>query len=626
MYVLGTAGHVDHGKSTLIKALTGIDPDRLKEEKNRQMTIDLGFAWYQLPSGNQVGIVDVPGHRDFIENMLAGIGGIDAVLLVIAADEGVMPQTREHLAILKLLQIQNGLIVLTKIDQVDDEDWINLVEEDIRSLVNNTFLASAPIIKVSAIKGIGLEELAQSIDTVLQNCQPKRNIGRPRLPIDRVFSLKGFGTVVTGTLIDGEFTVGQQVEVLPGKIPARIRGIQTHKKKVEIALPGNRTAINLAGLDASDIHRGNVVLNPDVFTETKRVDAKIEMVAEATGKIKHNDYLKIFLGAAQAVVRIRLLGKKEVGPGEWGWVQMEFDEPVVAVKGDRFVLRRPSPAETIAGGIILDAHPAKRYKRFSEPVLERMQMLEKGSPSELLLAKLASSEPASYQEFIQSSGMDVEEARRTIEDLLGREMIQVGMNNERDALLVTRTYWEILKSKIITILNTFYSEHPLLVGIARQDLIKQLKFNPKRFNLMLQTLISEGVLKEQGDQIGLADHQIVFSPTEEENSGRITQELKEAKFAPTTISDLGERFSPDLVWAMIQLGMLVQISDDIAFLPDAFKRMMEQTLAFLEKESKITLAQVRDMFQTSRKYALAFLEYLDEERITERKEDFRVLK
>ena len=626
MYVLGTAGHVDHGKSTLIKVLTGIDPDRLKEEKSRQMTIDLGFAWFQLPSGNEVGIVDVPGHRDFIENMLAGIGGIDAVLLVIAADEGVMPQTREHLSILKLLQIKNGLIALTKIDQVEDEDWINLVEDDVKALVKNTFLASAPIIKVSATKGVGMDVLASSIDSVLEDCQPKRNIGKPRLPIDRIFTLKGFGTIVTGTLIDGEFQIGQQVEVLPGNKQARIRGIQNHKRKVEIALPGNRTAINLVGLDESEIHRGNIVANPNVFTATRRLDAKIEMVEDASGKISHNDHLKCFLGASQTVARIRVIGKKEIAPGEWGWIQMEFDDPVVVEKGDRFILRRPSPAETIAGGIVLEAHPARRYKRFSDDVLAKMEMMESGSTGDILLSKLESLCPIEYQKFLKTCGLDEGEARNEIGKMIGNEIILIGLEKERDTFLVTRTYWEILKSKITKVLEDFYAEHPLLFGLSKQVIDRQIKLEPKIFNLVTQKLISSEIVKEKNGQVALANHEIVLSDDDKKNAVLIINELHSCLYTPTVLSELKERFTPDLVQGMLELEMLVEISADIALLPETYQQMVEQIRDFLEEESTVTLAQFRDLFQTSRKYALAFLEYLDEKGITVRKDDFRILK
>lgn len=626
MYVLGTAGHVDHGKSTLVKALTGIDPDRLKEEKNRQMTIDLGFAWYQLPSGNEVGIVDVPGHRDFIENMLAGIGGIDAVLFIIAAGEGVMPQTREHLAILKLLQINKGVIVLTKIDQVEDKDWIALVEEDVRNLMQGTFLADAPILRVSALEGIGLEELAGAIDDMLSSSEPKRDRGKPRLPIDRVFTLKGFGTVVTGTLVDGEFALGQQVELLPGKLEARIRGIQNHKKKVEIAYPGNRTAINLTGINPDQIRRGNVLVNPSTYSSSRRVDARVEMLAEANGKINHNDHLKCFIGSDQAIVRIRVIGKKEISPGDWGWIQMEFDEPVVAEKGDRFILRRPSPPETIAGGMILDARPPKRHKRFSDDVIARMGMMEAGSHEQILLSTLDSGGIIQLGDLIKKSGIEEDIAREEIKRLIGNEIVSIGSESNRNILLCTRTYWQTLINEISGELTNYYKKHPLRFGISKLVLNQKLKLDSKVYNLILQKLISEQILEESGSEIGLKDHDIVFSEADEKNAQTIIQAFEANPYSPPILKELVDEYGDDLVDALIAVGGLTRISENIALLPETYQTMLQAARDFLGKEQKITLAQFRDMFGTSRKYALAFLEHMDNEGITIRKENYRVLK
>ena len=349
MHVIGTAGHVDHGKSMLVKALTGIDPDRLKEEKERQMTIDLGFAWLTLPSGEQVGIVDVPGHKDFIENMLAGVGGIDAALLVVAADEGVMPQTREHLAILDLLGVKSGLVALTKVDLVDDPEWLELVEAEVEELLEGTTLAGAPIVPVSAKTGQGLPELVAELDALLQRTPPRRDLGRPRLAIDRVFSITGFGTVVTGTLVDGAFELGQEVEILPQGIKARIRGLQTHKRRIERAMPGSRVAINLAGVSKNELRRGDVVTTPGWLKPTQLVDVRLRYLADAPRPLRHNATLKFFSGSAEVVARARLLDSEAIPPGEEGWVQLRLAKPVALIKGDRFIVRQPSPPLTIGG-------------------------------------------------------------------------------------------------------------------------------------------------------------------------------------------------------------------------------------------------------------------------------------
>ncbi|MCJ7533556.1 MAG: selenocysteine-specific translation elongation factor, partial [Anaerolineales bacterium] len=371
MRVIGTAGHVDHGKSTLVEALTGINPDRLKEEREREMTIDLGFAWLTLPNGEEVGIVDVPGHRDFIENMLAGIGGIDAALFVVAADEGVMPQTQEHLAILDLLQIQGGVIALTKIDMVSDPDWLDLIEEDVRKAIKGTVLESVQLVRVSARQGIGLQELQKAITACLAARPPRPDLGRPRLPVDRVFTMPGFGTIVTGTLIDGHFSVGDEVEILPQGTHGRVRGLQSHKRKTEEALPGSRTAVNIAGVDMDKVARGNVVVHPGDYQPSRRLDVQFRLLANVSQPLRHNVQVKIFVGTAEVLARLRLLGQETLLPGQQGWIQLELTEPIIASRGDHYILRRPSPPETIGGGVVVDPHPKERHKRFAQAVLDQ---------------------------------------------------------------------------------------------------------------------------------------------------------------------------------------------------------------------------------------------------------------
>ena len=625
MYVLGTAGHVDHGKSTLVKALTGIDPDRLKEEKDRQMTIDLGFAWYGLPSGNEVGIVDVPGHRDFIDNMLAGVGGIDAVLLIIAADEGVMPQTREHLAILKLLKIQYGIIVLTKIDLVDDPEWLDLVEADIRSLVKNSFLERAKIMRVSAYTGKGLDELSREIENILLQCPPKRNSGKPRLPIDRVFSLKGFGTIVTGTLLNGEFHSGESVEILPGKRTSRIRSIQSHKRKVDTALPGNRTAINLIGVEKEDIKRGQVVVLPGNYSTSRRIDAKIEMLAEASGNISHNDFLKCFVNTAQSIARVRVIGKKEVRPGEEGWVQLEFEDEVVVEKGDSFILRRPSPAETIAGGVVLNTHSVKRYKRFSDESLKIMALMDSGSDADILLSNLDKCGVVTRQEFLKASGFESGKTSELIDVLVPDEIVMIEAAGIKDTLLVSRTNWAILKEKITGIYADYYRDRPLRGGMPRKTLWELLKIPQRSFNLVLEKLIREGLLVEKNGNVGLSNYEVHFSEEQETTIKTILAEFSSNPFQPPSIREVQEKHGVDLISAMIDKGYLLLIEEDIAILPQTYQQLQQKTIAYLKTEKEITLGQFRDLFQTSRKYALAFLEYLDKQNVTVRDGDIRKL-
>src|SRR5688572_19015508 len=418
MRVIGTAGHVDHGKSTLIAALTGRHPDRLKEEQTREMTIELGFGWMTLPNGEEVGIVDVPGHRDFIENMLSGIGGIDAALLVIAADEGVMPQTREHLAILDLLQIPAGLIVLTKTDLASDSAWIDLVEADIRAAVSGTVMNDATIVRVSAKTNTGLDSLVSNLQSLLQQKPARPDLNRPRLPIDRVFSMSGFGTVVTGTLLDGQLALGDEVEILPSGQRGRVRGLQTHKKKEERAVPGSRTAVNISGVDTESIRRGEVVVRPNQYQATRRVDARFRLLKDASTSLKHNSEVKFFVGASETMATVRLLGTDELYPGEEGWIQLELRDPVVAVRGDRYILRWPSPGETLGGGIIVDHQPKGRHKRFDENILRSLESLSQGTPAEVLLEAALALNIASIKDIVARSRLEPANAEIALKKLL----------------------------------------------------------------------------------------------------------------------------------------------------------------------------------------------------------------
>ncbi|MCA2000757.1 MAG: selenocysteine-specific translation elongation factor, partial [Chloroflexi bacterium] len=418
MRVIGTAGHVDHGKSTLIAALTGAHPDRLKEEQIREMTIELGFGWLTLPRSGEVGIVDVPGHRDFIENMLAGVGGIDAALLVIAADEGLMPQTREHLAILDLLQISSGVIVLTKTDLVPDAEWLDLMEADIRNAVSETVMKDAPIVRVSAKTKDGLNDLLAVLDRTLEEKPQRADLNRPRLPIDRVFTMSGFGTVVTGTLSDGCFSLGEEVEILPSGKKGRIRGLQTHKKKEDKALPGSRTAINISGVDAESIQRGEVVARPGQYQAVRRLDARLRLLRDASSPIRHGDEVKFFVGASESIAVLRLLGTEELQPGGEAWIQLELRHPVVAARGDKYILRRPSPSETLGGGVIVNHQPKGRYKRFDQAALNSLEALAKGTSAEILLQAALSFEAAPIREMIEKSRLEPSAAQAALLELL----------------------------------------------------------------------------------------------------------------------------------------------------------------------------------------------------------------
>ncbi|MEJ2749627.1 MAG: selenocysteine-specific translation elongation factor, partial [Anaerolineae bacterium] len=506
MFVIGTAGHVDHGKSTLIEALTGIDPDRLAEEKAREMTIDLGFAWITLGEDEEVGIVDVPGHRDFIENMLAGVGGIDLALFVVAADEGVMPQTREHLAILDLLGVGGGVVALTKTDLVDDPDWLELVTLDLSETLAGTVLAEAPIVPVSARTGQGLEELKAVLWQRLQAATPRPDNGRPRLAVDRVFSLSGFGTVVTGTLVDGRFHIGDTVEIQPSGLSGRIRGLQTHKTKREVALPGSRVAVNLTGIGKEEVKRGDVVAAPGVIGSTILLDAAYRHLPGSDIPLKHNVEVKLFVGAAEIVARTRVLGVPQIEPGQEGWLQLALSEPVAVVRGDRFILRRPSPGLTLGGGRVLDPHPGRRHRRFRPDVIERLQTLAQGTPAELLLQKLRRLEPITQANLFKQAGMDEATAVVALQELENEQQI-IWLDQQ----ILSRAGWQRSLDRMSDILTAYHAESPLRLGIPREELRSRLKLPAAVFNPLVSQAAAEGLLVEVGAVIHAPGHEIRFT-------------------------------------------------------------------------------------------------------------------
>lgn len=626
MYVIGTAGHVDHGKSTLIAALTGVHPDRLKEEREREMTIDLGFGWLTLPDGQEIGIVDVPGHRDFIENMLAGVGGIDAALLVIAADEGIMPQTREHLAILDLLNIQRGLVALTKMDMVTDAEWLEFVEEDIRDLLAGSTLAGLPIVPVSARSGLGLDELLRALSETLQKTSPRPNLMRPRLPIDRVFTRPGFGTVVTGTLSDGQFSLGDEVEILPSAKRGRIRGLQTHKKKAETALPGSRTAINLAGLALDEIQRGEVVAAPGAYAPTRRLDLRLRLLPDLAAPLKHATEVKVFAGAAESLAIVRLLDVDALAPGGEAWAQLELRQPLVVARGDRIILRRPSPSETLGGGLVVDSAPRKRHRRFDEATLAALSALQQGDPAELLFLAALNLPAATIRETVSRARLESAAAAPALQTLLasGRLMLlEPGeISPAADILWLAAPRWEELRAAALAALTAFHKNFPLRRGMPREELKSRLKISPR----LMAALVRRLELREDGAWLALPGHQIRFSPPQQARAEALLKKFAAAPFAPPAVKDCQAEAGEDVYAALVDLGELQPLSAEVVFRRADYEIMLARLRQFLQKNGQITAAEARDLFATSRKYALALLEHLDSIGITIRRGDFRQLK
>lgn len=642
MRVIGTAGHVDHGKSTLVRALSGIDPDRLLEEKKRGMTIDLGFAWIELPVPTEtgpsalesVGIVDVPGHIDFIKNMLAGVGGIDAAMLIIAADEGVMPQTREHLAILDLLAVPAALVVLTKVDLVDDPEWLELVELDIAELLEPTHLADAPIVRVSATTGKGLLDLRATLSSLLGTLAPRRNRARPRLPIDRVFSLSGFGTVVTGTLLDGQVAVGDGVEILPAGHSARVRGLQSHKQGIAQGQPGSRLAMNLSGIDTDQIARGNVVAKPGTLRTTMLIDVRVRLLPDAVKPLVHNQIVDFFCGAAEIPATVRLLGAEAVEPGQEGWLQLRLERPAVVVSGDRYILRQPSPSMTLGGGVVLSPHPRRRWKRFDPAVLQRLETLTKGAPDEILLQTLSRHPFRTAKEVIAQSELDLETAQSALDELRTTGAI-LAVGESSDPPLVTVEIWEQSKERLTTLLEQFHQGSPLRRGMARGEVRSRLltllpvdDLPVRLFNAIIEKAQAAALVA--GDDSVLWRHGFAVSLTLEQQMlvDHVLEQFAQAPYAPPGEADIARLLGAqtDLLDAMLEQGHLVRITGGLLFRRNDFDAMVEQVRIKTAEQGTITLAAVRDLFGTSRKYAQSLLEEMDARRITRREGDARVLR
>ncbi len=619
LHVIGTAGHVDHGKSTLVQALTGIDPDRLAEEKAREMTIDLGFAWLTI-GDQEIGVVDVPGHRDFIENMLAGVGSIDLAMLIIAADEGVMPQTTEHLAILDLLQIDDGIIVLTKTDLIDDPDWLELVILDVSEAVEGTILADAPIVPVSAYSGEGLPDLKLLLEERLSAKGAHPDNGRPRLSVDRVFSLSGFGTVVTGTLTGGSLSIGDQVEIVPGKQKARVRGLQTHKTKLQTAYPGSRVAINLTGIDRDQVERGQVIAGPGTVSDTIMLDAFYHHLPDAGDALKHNMQVKLFVGSAEVLARTRVLGQKEILPGEDGWLQLALSEPIAAARGDRFILRRPSPPATLGGGDILDPHPGRRHRRFRTDIVDRLQTLAKGSPEDLIYLTLNRQQPLPPNDLITLSGLDNDTARPLLAG-----MIERGALRDIGGLIITGSGWQALHKRALASLAGYHESSPLRLGMPREELRSRLALKPQMFNALVAENVEQGAMIAEGPYLRAADHEILLSQTQEAQVESYLAAMRRSGVSTPSVKESQRVLGEDLYYALIDLGRLEQLNADVVYERDQYADIAAKITGFLQSNGQIDAAQARDLLGTSRKYAIAILEHLDDIKVTKRVDDARVL-
>ncbi len=615
MFVIGTAGHVDHGKSTLVHALTGIDPDRLAEEKSREMTIELGFAWFTLPSGLEVSVIDVPGHEHFIKNMLAGVSGMDLALLVVAANESIKPQTREHLAILDLMEVPQAIMVITQSDLVD-RDQITLVGMEIEDLIRPTRFAGSPVVSVSAVTGQGLDELKTAIDKVLKTAQPRRDFGKPRLPIDRVFTISGSGTVVTGTLVDGSFTMGQEVEVMPPALNSRIKSLQTHKTKLNSIGPGNRVAVNLVGLSLAEIKRGQVLTRPGWLTPTNLIDARLRLLVQPERPLRHNTEVSLHTGSAEVIARVRLLEKKEALPGDTTWVQFILDEPLAVVNGDHYIIR--SPNDTLGGGVILDAHPQQRHRRFRPEIIANLKTRSEGKIEETLLTLLKSKPPQEFDKVVSESGVSRELALSGIESLT-QQGLTIIVGEGKTALLFTESNWKQTVENILATVRDYHRQFPVRPGIPKAEINNKFKLG-KQFQDVLQKLFSEGFLVEESSLVHLPDHQVKVLPAQQVQIDAYLRQLNQNPYSPAPDISL----EPDLLNFLIYQGAVIKTAAGVVFSAAAFNEMVLKILTQIKKNGKITVAEARDLLGSSRKYVLALLEHMDELKLTKRVGDERV--
>jgi len=627
-FIIGTAGHIDHGKTTLVRAMTGIDTDRLKEEKQRGISIELGFAPFSLPSGQKAAIVDMPGHERFIRHMLAGAFGIDVVLLTIAADEGVMPQTREHMDIIELLGVNKGIIVITKKDLVDEE-WLMLMEEEIREYISTTILKDAPVIAVSAVSKDGLPDLIGLIESLAAEVQEKPAFGQARLPIDRVFTVSGFGTVVTGTLWSGQLKVGDTLELMPVQKPVRIRTLQVHNEKVNTAYAGQRVAVNLQGVEVAEIKRGYLLATPGYLSPSYRVDTRLRLLASSKRTLKNWNRVRFHLGTDETLGRVVLLDRDDLQPGDEAYVQIVMEKPVVAYKGDRFVIRYYSPVNTIGGGIIIDGN-APKQKRFREDVLDELVIKEEGSLYDVILHELQShpEEMVNVIELCKRTGSSQERANDELQQLVDDEkVIQI-----KDQVYISTYGLKLIMDRITETLGKYHGQYPMRAGYPREDMRSRFfkQFNPKDFNLIIKQLEEEGSLSSRNNQLMLPGHVPQPGKKDLEAITRIKKIMDEQMFTPPGMEDLlavsgqSEQDFGEILAYMIDAGMLVKINQDTVFSSQAIEEGKKRFMDYFEQEKELSLATARDILNTTRKYALPLIEYYDRIRFTRRVGDIRV--
>lgn len=623
--IIGTAGHIDHGKTTLIKALTGRNTDRWEEEQRRGITIDLGFTYFDLKSGDRVGIIDVPGHEKFINNMVAGVVGMDLVMLVVAADEGIMPQTREHMDILGLLGIEKSILVLNKCDLVDEE-WLELVEEEIQDELKGTFLENAPVVKVSAATGQGLDELKDTIERLTRDeLVPKDTQTIPRLPIDRVFSLSGFGTVITGTLISGKITKEDVLEMYPLGKECKIRNIQVHGKDREICYAGQRVAINLSNVKKKEISRGCVLAPKNSMKNTELLDVKLNVLDSSMRIVTNHERLHLYTGTSEILCRAVLLDKESIGPGESGFVQLRLEEEIALKRGDKFVVRFYSPLETIGGGVVLEPNP-RRKKRFDAEAIEELKRKESGSLADVMelnvkehadtmitvteLAKIMAHSPEELEEYRE----ELKEAGTVYEFPM-----------KKDVYLWHRDSEFALRQQILEALGAYHEKHPYRYGMKKAEIHNTFlkKVKPIVFDAYIERMAEQGIYGRREEYLYLPEFTVPKDDTYQKTEKLLTDSFTKAgydfvRFSEIDLGKIPRETAEDVLLMMMDEGKVIRINEEMFTMKSLMDEAKEKIQAHLKSEPLITIAQVRDMFSTSRKSAKPILEYMDSIKVTKK--------
>lgn len=630
--IIGTAGHIDHGKTTLIRAITGRNTDRLKEEQERGISIELGFTYFDLPSGQRAGIIDVPGHEKFIKNMLAGVMGIDIVILVVAADEGIMPQTSEHLSILDLLGIKKGFVVLTKSDLVDSE-WIDMVEEEVRDEIKGTFLENSPIIRASSTSRIGIDEIINLIDKLTKDLEDKDLDDMPRLPVDRVFSMSGFGTVVTGTLLSGQLKLGDEVQIFPGDKKARIRTLQVHDKDAAAAYGGQRVAINLAGLKKEDVDRGSTIAPINSMSDTMMLDVKIKLIKNMSKTIDNRTRLRLYIGTKEVLCRIVLLDKDELGAGEEAYAQLRLEEEVVAKRGDKFIIRFYSPMFTIGGGEILEPNPNKK-KRFDDKVIKELEIKEMGSSTDIIenIIEEKSKDFPTTKEIAISTSMLEENLKEEVDKLKEEEKV-LSFQLTKDLHVIHKNYFNNVKDKILEELKSFHSKYPLRAGMPKEEIRSRFLKNakPKVADAFIELLIEKNYLEQNLENILIKGFEIKFNLEQLKISENILKPFNDNPYQPPRREDLEGIINAkcdeieEVFISLLNSDFIVKLNEEVYLSKESYELALAKLKEHIENNSSISIGEYRDILNTNRKVALALLEYFDQMKITKRDKDTRIL-